>query len=97
MHCPPGLGRESNENHGKSVLLPYCADHSNSPDTLFIVVEPDFTMRKEDEQARQQWEEACESEAYGLEALEDLASCIADEEVKQKNSQRLRGMEGSRR
>ena len=39
-------------------------------------------MRKEDETARQQWQEACESEAYGLEALEDLASCIADEEVR---------------
>ena len=48
-------------------------------------------MRKEDEKARQQWQEACESEAYGLEALEDLASCIADEEVnKQKFSQTSR-------
>ena len=72
------------KNNVQHVLLPYAGDMTNSPDTLFIVVEPDFTIRAEDEAARQQWQEACESEAYGLEAQEDLASCFADEEVKKQ-------------
>ena len=57
---------------------------THSPDTLFLVVEPDYIMRAEDEAARQQWHEADEAEAYGLESLENLGSIIQDSEVREK-------------
>ena len=56
---------------------------THSSDTLFLVDEPDYTMRAEDEAARQQWQEAVEAEAYGLESLQNLGSIIQDSEVRE--------------
>ena len=52
------------ENHYQEVFLPFAADHSFPPDTLFFVVEPDFCVQQEDEGARIAWNETVKQEGF---------------------------------
>ena len=67
------------ENHYQEVFLPFAADHSFPPDTLFFVVEPDFCVQQEDEGARIAWNETVKQEGLGAKTYEQLIGKLGDE------------------
>ena len=65
-------------------MLPYCSDKTHPDDALFIVVEPDFCCREEDEQARREWQEALLEESFQLDKEDHLPDLIDDESVRER-------------
>ena len=71
------------KKHYQEVFLPFASDHSFAPDTLFIVVEPDFCVQREDEGARIAWMETVKQEGFGAKTYEELISKLADPKEKE--------------
>ena len=49
---------------------------THAEDTLFLVLEPDYCMRKEDEVARKEWLDAVRMESLNAGSLPDLQHII---------------------
>ena len=63
-------------------MLPYCSDQCHPEDTLFLVAEPDYTVRKEDEEARAELLEAVSDQSLGAHTLEEMLPRIGSDELR---------------
>ena len=57
---------------------------THTEDTVFLVFEPDYCVRKEDEAARQEFIQAVNLESAGVENLSEVGDYINDAAVKQQ-------------
>ena len=75
---PGGLS----EKYYQHCFLPYAADMTHTEDTLFLVFEPDYCGRQEDEEARLDFINAVNMESAGVESLDELGDFLNDAAVK---------------
>ena len=60
---------------------------THTEDTVFIVFEPDYCVRKEDEEARQEFIRAVNMESAGVENLDEVGDFLNDAAVKHQFEQ----------
>ena len=63
---------------------------THTEDTLFLVLEPDYCMRKEDEMARKEWLDAVAMESLECGSLSDLQHIIGNDAVREEFIERLK-------